>query len=886
MTKKRNILLILLLVIVSASFASQNPKNVCQKQLENAFYDLEKYYRNGIVPPYKIALENLNSVNDSIRQNSAMYIYALCTLSLADEKNGRSEWYRLPYFNETWGSKAQKIREHIAYDFGETARSVESIKIAKWFVQNDYIKDDHLAGIKVIRRIKCPDTDKLLSQLVSNPNSYEYITTNAIEEIAERNLIGLSKKIDSLQNHYRLKIRTAASSCAKKFNLPHKDFNINQAVTPWIVLQYKTINNLILDQVPEKALFVTVLCEIPYAGDNKWTAEYTGWIIAEDSTFYTILDYSSQKIKIEKKISSMRPVTLKDATEKLMNFENSLKSMHRFGVIRLHAGYEILPYFTMASWCFNNNLKDEAATLIFEVINRTSGDSTFAHMERDVFGHLYFNELLYAFSKERNYQKAITFSDHLSKKVFSDYKYRRTAIRLGEQLRNRNNDFITLTLPSQKAWDSLKFTMIRNEQIDYLLKRLKLLNCIQESQPGGISYKSTQYSIPSVSLSKSMQVLDNFPMYNNEIDYEVINPYNELLKIELKVDDIMRVAPYLANSDYILAYSFFRDFQPQRILYKVNWVVADIILNSVGKDFTDMNSFDLLNDSLKQDEIAKIIEWCRENRERTGKEITINILESTYKWSEFEMAMEKCFDKKFHIIPVLAKRINDFNDNRWISRSEVIAETIFGMGLIDSSDIEIVHKLLNDTNSSVRFWSSLYLIKFSCKHYSESFKILQTVLDKCDGITLYPQAIETLLQMKNNETFAMAEGILDKPLFKERIEWDFYGEIIKKLFLAVSDKAFLFLKNGLNNTKLDKELSSVNGKAILYCDRYIKLVDKWKNNGKSEYAGLSVGERKVFSKYLVKWLENQFYLLKTGKQSDIQSVNVPAPVFRIDAPGF
>jgi len=47
-----------------------------------------------------------------------------------------------------------------------------------------------------------------------------------------------------------------------------------------------------------------------------------------------------------------------------------------------------------------------------------------------------------------------------------------------------------------------------------------------------------------------------------------------------------------------------------------------------------------------------------------------------------------------------------------------------------------------------------------------------------------------------------------------------------------------------------------------------------------------VGERKVFSKYLVKWLENQFYLLKTGKQSDIQSVNVPAPVFRIDAPGF
>src|SRR5690606_1897884 len=114
--------------------------------------------------------------------------------------------------------------------------------------------------------------------------------------------------------------------------------------------------------------------------------------------------------------------------------------------------------------------------------------------------------------------------------------------------------------------------------------------------------------------------------------------------------------PYLASSDYILGYSFFRDFQPQRVLHQVNWVVSNIILKSVGMEFLDMSTFDTLDAETKQDEIKKIIKWCDENQNKTQEELTRGILETTTKWSEFNMAMSVSLEHKYGVIPILVKR--------------------------------------------------------------------------------------------------------------------------------------------------------------------------------------------------------------------------------------
>jgi hypothetical protein len=895
MNLRKHILTISLLIFVVGVCFSQNTKSNIQTKTKIASNDLLAYYEKDIIPPYKDAILGLNSSDDSTRISSAEYIYALCIQSLADETNGRSEWSRMPYFYETWNSKAKDIRDHIAYDFSETARSKESIKIAKWFITNDYNDENQLAGIKVIRETKCQESDECLGQLVTILQSNEEITVNAIMEISNRNLLSLSSQINLLQKHYREKIRDAAYSCAVKFGIPQKRPNINETVTPWITSQYENINKLLLVQIPSNVPLVKVVSEIPNPKNKIWTLNYTGWIITEDSDSYTILDYSGQTLDIEKKYSTVTPVPLKEIANEILNQED-LPFTERHGIIRSHAFDWAIPYFTVASACFKNSFNNEAASLILKRINGTSDDSTFTYLVRNSFGNLYYNELLYSFSFERDYKKSIILAKHLSMPEFYDFRYRKTVLELVEQLKNRNDDFIEFRLPSKTSWDSLKQSLKRDEQINYLAKRLRLLNCIQWGQPGDISYMSEQYSVPIASFIDPKQPKSNFPSgFDQEKThgYEVINPYEELLNMSLSVKDLKTFVPYLFCSDYILGYSFFRDFQPQRTLHKVNWAVSNIILKSVGKEFLDMSTFDTLDTETKQYEIKKIIEWCDENQDKTQEELTSGILDATNKWSEFSMAMTTSLEHKYRIIPILVKRINDFNSIEWNPENSEIAKMIFNIGLENNSDIEKVKALLSYDNMSIKFWTSLCLIKYSHLDFAQGLETLKSVLEQDNGINLFPLAIESLLETKNPEALHLAEGILSKEGFIRSIGmFDVYNrEIIKRLLLNGSDNSFRFLLNNLNDFNTDTtQYSYDNTKSHLLCDEYLEMVSNWKNNEPSStphsFYELSIKERKAMSKNLCKWLDKQYRMIKAGQISDIKTEDVQPPIFKLDAPGF
>jgi hypothetical protein len=610
--------------------------------------------------------------------------------------------------------------------------------------------------------------------------------------------------------------------------------------------------------------------------------------VAENDTSYLLLDYSAQAININKRYCIKKPASLSEESIKIR--KTNVDDFKRWqGEIRPHAYYEIIPFYTLAAWCFNKNYKTEALTLLLENINYTSDDSTFTNQIVDLFGNLYYNELLYTFSQERDYGKALLISRHLSKPEFEGFRYKKEAVRLGEQLINRTEDFKSFKLPSVKSWDSLKVNLSRAEQIKYLTKRLKLLNCIQNSQPGGIRYSSTQYSVPVSFFSKSLPFYSNFPMRNIDDTlkgFVVINPYNELLNLKLTPLDIKIIAPYLADPDYILAYSFHRDFAPQRVLHKVSWVASDIILKSIGKEFFDLNAFESLDNDSKQMEIAKIISWCDENNNKTESELAVNIIENTKVWSEFEMSMSKCVESKNkNSTPILIRRINDFQDHDWPSKSGQIAKGIFQIGATDEIDKDNIEKLEASNDLWVKLWSSLYIIKYNKTKFTKGLTSLTSVLDSCDGRTWYPYTIETLIDTEDNNALLLAEGILDKRGFKDEFDWNYNSEIIKRLLLAGSDKAFIFLKIGLNDIKPDPKYTWSNSNDILICDRYIEILNKWKNVENSN-RNLSISQRKIIGKNLTEWLDKQYKLIKSGQISEIKTNEFSPPVFRIDAHGY
>jgi hypothetical protein len=248
--------------------------------------------------------------------------------------------------------------------------------------------------------------------------------------------------------------------------------------------------------------------------------------------------------------------------------------------------------------------------------------------------------------------------------------------------------------------------------------------------------------------------------------------------------------------------------------------------------------------------------------------------------------MNKCVEfKNANATPILIRRISEFKDYDWPSKSGQIAKNIFEIGATDEIDKEKIEKLEANSDLWVKLWSSLYIIKYDKPNLPGGLTSLKVVLDSCDGRTWYPYTIETLINTKDKNTLLLAEGILDKEGFKDEFEWNYYSEIIKRLLLAGSDKAYLFLKTGLNDIKPDPKYTWSNSNEILTCDRYIEILNRWKNvESSNNYR--SISQRKMIAKNLTEWLDKQYKLIKSGQVSDIRPIEVKPPVSRIDAPGY
>jgi hypothetical protein len=180
-------------------------------------------------------------------------------------------------------------------------------------------------------------------------------------------------------------------------------------------------------------------------------------------------------------------------------------------------------------------------------------------------------EMLNAFVA-RDYVAASRLAHHLGSAAFDGYPYQPRAQELERQLADRQDDFKALRLPTEHEWALLKKSLSRPQQVQYLVARLRLLSAMQMGQPGGISFGDEQYA------TLERKVL-------------VVNPATTLLDMHLTSGELAGLVPHLGDEDFVLAFSFFRDFMPERNLYRVNEVVANVINWRVGHTVIDMSDY-------------------------------------------------------------------------------------------------------------------------------------------------------------------------------------------------------------------------------------------------------------------------------------------------------
>src|SRR6185436_8120588 len=135
--------------------------------------------------------------------------------------------------------------------------------------------------------------------------------------------------------------------------------------------------------------------------------------------------------------------------------------------------------------------------------------------------------------------------------------------RLAEQLPRRMDDFKKFKLPTPAEWAEMKKKMTREQQIDFLCQRYRLLNYFQAMQPGGYFQGSPQYAEPC-----GMEANASWSL--NQGKPEVINPETELAGVrffddekkprglQLTLEDVPQLSKYLREDWLMPTVTFWR----------------------------------------------------------------------------------------------------------------------------------------------------------------------------------------------------------------------------------------------------------------------------------------------------------------------------------------
>jgi len=574
-----------------------------------------------------------------------------------------------------------------------------------------------------------------------------------------------------------------------------------------------------------------------------------------------------------------------------------------------------MPEALVGAWSFVRGDKATAAAVLFPCFDASKDDRWIDWATRDMLGNRYHQQMLDEFSLKRDYAAALGYAQHLSKPIFDGFNYQDRAKELAVQLPKRMEDFKTFTLPKPDEWATQKTVMKREDQISFLAAHLRLLNCVQMMQPGGVSYADPQYAQP-FSLLHDPVPNPGAGTWSYPQGTEVINPYNELKGMSLSASDIRLLLPCVTDDDYLPTYSYWRNFHPGRTLHRVSWPVTELVNEAAQETLVDLNSLDGLDDAGKQAALAKIKAWCDAHAGKSASDLLADTIQATKDEKDFVQAVGKAAEqKRTDLLLLAAARAKDFPDS---SATAKVAQVCYQSGL--PGFVEQARTWIKDTDkqaaidaakppkpadapiylgevdppfadySVTRFWSALILLRDGDQTKVEGFDVLRPLLKADDGSYYYPRCMGALLGTKDEKVTALACNVLKKPAILTT-PWD-SGDDIRRLFLAGRPECRDFLIATLKNNSpdgqstMDKQIDDKKVTEPILKGRSIaEIICQWRNDNYTIDESLPNTVQIKKRKELADWINAQFDLIRQGKPPQMNTqLSADILEWHIDAP--
>jgi len=629
------------------------------------------YKQSRAVPPWRDAVKELASRDREVAGQAGAYLVALAKQSLADELSGKAPWHPTPYWGSSGENPAREMRRGIVRgvedleDKGPEAGSDAAVDVLEWFIRHEEVVTFRDQAMSKLGNYRSEKADALMRSLATDEGLNHRLSAAALTQVAARGLeIPEPVLRRALADHHG-DLRDAAGALWEKQHGADPPELFDPAValrSPGVVGMMREFDGIFLDRPGKGAKFVRIEQVAKWEEDGKKKEDLQSchcWFLRRDGDELRVLTLHGKvreyRLGVDPEGSWYGPMetTLTEIpsagiVERIAKLRASGDEEHELSE---HGGFSGqfegrtsgVPEALLAYVLHREKEWDLCARILFPALDTHADDSHLVEIVKHRLARVYGYRMLVEFIGNRDYDAALAVAAQIDKH-FKQTQFHDEALRLLDELPRRRDDFHGLTLPTPDDWAEWKKRHSRNEQVAYLCRRLRLMNCYQDVQPGDVDFFYAQFAEPSGLDEDGARSLwlGKTP---------VINPLVEMLGMEareedekdhpgmnLTIRDVPVMAPFLKDDWLILSVGYWRTFHPSRTFTTTRELLEWALYRAAKRELLDPKDWAGLGAEEIDGKIEEMIMWAEERSDRSESELLLESLgdlaKSGERWHE------------------------------------------------------------------------------------------------------------------------------------------------------------------------------------------------------------------------------------------------------------
>lgn len=661
-------LLATLVIFYSNAFANDGETKVIVAKALDAYYSDQKN-----IPDDNKFLDDLISKDPTRVASAQGFFLELLQRLLDDEMSGRAPVNATPFWGGS-GSKssARVLRGEIAQHIKKLPRSAESVPIISWIINRESDEKTVAEGWTMLKETTAPEADRLIEGMLQGVAPFqEKNLLLLIEQAADRRL-SVNAKLLEFINHHREPIRNAARAALARLGEknvrgfdPEKSRDLTLAAFIHLLDELFIYSPSDLKELLLATRKTTWLKETRESKFHLWRLQdgsritifgekYLGFASglpqgsSETEAVLSVDDFARSMIEAR----NAPKANFFDQQENLLSRMGGLTGQFESGGISTSEAL-------LAAFLAVNNKKKLAYEILEPALNSSESDDVARLQLQQKFGHIYHQAMLGSFVA-KDYQTAILYADHLSRSVFDSYSYQERAKEMAAQLRQRGSDFKSLTLPTEAEWAKLKQEKTKPQLIRYLCERLRLLRGAQYSQPGSVSFDidPDRANARAAAAAAARQGKPTpTPVDEGSRSIKVLKTFEETAT---EVGDIPELLPFLDDTNYVLAYGYWRDFHPGRSLFRVNGFIGSRINMIAKTNLVNADQYAMMSAEEKESVRNKILAWTKAHEGASASTLQLESAKNTKEERVYLAAMKALIDAKDERVLEVIPRTKEF----------------------------------------------------------------------------------------------------------------------------------------------------------------------------------------------------------------------------------